>query len=169
MPISANAISILYPRLVVISSSSDSNYDCIPVARGRPLGATRREELCGPFIGHGRYRLRWWYQLVWDGTCSESNAPLTKSPTLVNNRTRNLSVVSIRVSDNISMARKPKTIPGPSRLSKILANLNASPRLELSNLQSIKLTLASKNDHFGARYVVAFVHFQSPPAHHALH
>ncbi|KAF9489210.1 hypothetical protein BDN71DRAFT_1593605 [Pleurotus eryngii] len=50
------------------------------------------------------------------------------------------------------MARKPKTIPGPSRLSKILANLNASPRLELSNLQSIKLTLASKNDHFGARH-----------------
>ncbi|KAF4566492.1 hypothetical protein EYR36_011923 [Pleurotus pulmonarius] len=50
------------------------------------------------------------------------------------------------------MARKPKTIPGPSRLSKILANLNATPRLELSNLQSIKLTLASKNDHFGARH-----------------
>ncbi|KAF4584534.1 hypothetical protein EYR40_004530 [Pleurotus pulmonarius] len=50
------------------------------------------------------------------------------------------------------MARKPKTIPGPSRLSKILANLNATPRLELSNLQSMKLTLASKNDHFGARH-----------------
>ncbi|KAJ8462536.1 hypothetical protein ONZ45_g17897 [Pleurotus djamor] len=50
------------------------------------------------------------------------------------------------------MARKPKTLPGPSHLSKILANLNASPRLELSNVQSLKLTLASKNDHFGARH-----------------
>ncbi|KAL0950498.1 hypothetical protein HGRIS_007307 [Hohenbuehelia grisea] len=51
-----------------------------------------------------------------------------------------------------AMVRQPRTIPGPSRLSKILSNLKAAPRLELANLRSLKLTLASRNDHFGARH-----------------
>ena len=40
---------------------------------------------------------------------------------------------------------------GPSHLSQILASLKTGPRLELRSLQSLKLTLAAKNDHFGAR------------------
>jgi len=49
---------------------------------------------------------------------------------------------------------QPKTALGPSRLSKILAGLTTRPRLELRSLQSLKLTLAAKNDHFGARHFV---------------
>ncbi|EDR08318.1 uncharacterized protein LACBIDRAFT_327445 [Laccaria bicolor S238N-H82] len=43
---------------------------------------------------------------------------------------------------------------GPSRLSTILAHLNASPKLTLSNLKSLRLTMAFRNDHFGARHFV---------------
>ncbi|KAH9949470.1 hypothetical protein B0H21DRAFT_728083 [Amylocystis lapponica] len=52
------------------------------------------------------------------------------------------------------MPRRPKTIPGPSRLSKILAQLTASPRPQLTNVKSLRLTLALRNDHFGARHFV---------------
>ncbi|KAF8238685.1 hypothetical protein L208DRAFT_1240979 [Tricholoma matsutake] len=48
-----------------------------------------------------------------------------------------------------------RTVPtGPSKLSKILAFLNAPPKLTLTNLKSLKLTLAFQNDHFGARHFV---------------
>jgi len=50
------------------------------------------------------------------------------------------------------MPRKPKTIPGPSRLSKILESLTKSPRPYMSNLKALKVTLAVRNDHFGARH-----------------
>ncbi|KAI0935604.1 hypothetical protein AcV5_003984 [Taiwanofungus camphoratus] len=53
-----------------------------------------------------------------------------------------------------TMPRKPKTIPGPSRLSKILANLTKEPRPRLPSIKSLKLTLALRNDHFGARHFV---------------
>lgn len=51
------------------------------------------------------------------------------------------------------MARRPKPILGPSQLSKILANLRKSPLPRLANVRSLQMTLASRNDHFGARYV----------------
>ncbi|KAF9466895.1 hypothetical protein BDZ94DRAFT_1125798, partial [Collybia nuda] len=43
---------------------------------------------------------------------------------------------------------------GPSHLSKVLANLSATPKLGLSGLKSLKLSLAFRNDHFGARHFV---------------
>lgn len=46
----------------------------------------------------------------------------------------------------------PKPLLGPSRLSKILQNLNRAPRPVLVGVKSITLTLAQRNDHFGARY-----------------
>ncbi|KAI0656741.1 hypothetical protein C8Q70DRAFT_1008225 [Cubamyces menziesii] len=52
------------------------------------------------------------------------------------------------------MPRKPKTIPGPSRLSVILARLTQEPRPHLPNLKSLRLTYAYRNDHFGARHFV---------------
>ncbi|KAH7920492.1 hypothetical protein BV22DRAFT_1039802 [Leucogyrophana mollusca] len=52
------------------------------------------------------------------------------------------------------MPRKPKTIPGPSRLSKVLAELKKGPTLHLTGLRGLSLTLAAKNDHFGARHFV---------------
>ncbi|TBU46296.1 hypothetical protein BD309DRAFT_954380 [Dichomitus squalens] len=52
------------------------------------------------------------------------------------------------------MPRKPKTIPGPSRLSGILAQLTKEPRPFLPNLKSLQLTYAYRNDHFGARHFV---------------
>ncbi|KAI0825320.1 hypothetical protein BC628DRAFT_1374550 [Trametes gibbosa] len=52
------------------------------------------------------------------------------------------------------MPRKPKTIPGPSRLSGILARLNQDPKPHLPNLKSIRLMYAYRNDHFGARHFV---------------
>lgn len=45
----------------------------------------------------------------------------------------------------------PKSLPGPSRLSQILQNLNKVPRATLVGVRSITLTLAQRNDHFGAR------------------
>ncbi|KAG2030052.1 hypothetical protein BDR03DRAFT_1096129 [Suillus americanus] len=52
------------------------------------------------------------------------------------------------------MPRKPKFIPGPSRLSVILKELNEEPRLSLTGLRGISLKLAARNDHFGARHFV---------------
>jgi len=46
----------------------------------------------------------------------------------------------------------PRQPPGPSRLSKILQNLNRAPRPTLVGVKSITLTLAQQNDHFGARH-----------------
>lgn len=52
------------------------------------------------------------------------------------------------------MARKgPRGVPGPSRLSQILLHLNKAPRPHLAGLKNLKLTLAARNDHFGARCV----------------
>ncbi|OAX40471.1 hypothetical protein K503DRAFT_660447, partial [Rhizopogon vinicolor AM-OR11-026] len=47
-----------------------------------------------------------------------------------------------------------KFIPGPSRLSVILKELNKEPKLSLTGLRGISLTLAARNDHFGARHFV---------------
>ncbi|KZT24717.1 hypothetical protein NEOLEDRAFT_1027597, partial [Neolentinus lepideus HHB14362 ss-1] len=52
------------------------------------------------------------------------------------------------------MPRKPRTIPGPSRLSKILAQLRRPPRLVLEDVRSLTMTYAQRNDHFGARHFV---------------
>ncbi|THG99006.1 hypothetical protein EW026_g3282 [Hermanssonia centrifuga] len=52
------------------------------------------------------------------------------------------------------MPRKPKFIPGPSRLSKILEELNKEPKPYLNGLKSLKLTYAYRNDHFGAKHFV---------------
>ncbi|KAJ2926656.1 hypothetical protein H1R20_g10428, partial [Candolleomyces eurysporus] len=38
-----------------------------------------------------------------------------------------------------------------SKLSKILAHLDANPKLSLAGVKSLKLTYAFRNDHFGAR------------------
>lgn len=45
----------------------------------------------------------------------------------------------------------PKPILGPSRLSQILKNLNKAPRATLVGVKAVTLTLAQRNDHFGAR------------------
>ncbi|KAG5337488.1 hypothetical protein C0989_009524 [Termitomyces sp. Mn162] len=44
--------------------------------------------------------------------------------------------------------------PSPSYLAKVLVKLNALPKLHLTQLKSIKLSLAFRNDHFGARHFV---------------
>ncbi|KAF7327542.1 L51-S25-CI-B8 domain-containing protein [Mycena kentingensis (nom. inval.)] len=46
----------------------------------------------------------------------------------------------------------PRAATGPSPLSQIVANLKAQPRLALPQISSLRLTLAARNDHFGARY-----------------
>ncbi|KAG6820136.1 hypothetical protein H0H93_005011 [Arthromyces matolae] len=48
----------------------------------------------------------------------------------------------------------PSGKPSPSRLASVLSNLNAEPRLNLKSLKSLKLSLAFRNDHFGARHFV---------------
>ncbi|KAF8207296.1 hypothetical protein K438DRAFT_1517363, partial [Mycena galopus ATCC 62051] len=45
-----------------------------------------------------------------------------------------------------------KRIQGPSHLSRIVAHLRAPPKLSLPSITSLRLTLASRNDHFGARH-----------------
>ncbi|EPQ61398.1 hypothetical protein GLOTRDRAFT_29854 [Gloeophyllum trabeum ATCC 11539] len=52
------------------------------------------------------------------------------------------------------MPRKPKTIPGPSRLSKILEQLRKPPVPALANVRGLTLTYALRNDDFGARHFV---------------
>ncbi|KAJ6494616.1 hypothetical protein C8R47DRAFT_1043003 [Mycena vitilis] len=51
------------------------------------------------------------------------------------------------------MARGAKRLPvGPSTLSRLVAHLRAPPKLSLPSITSLRLTLASRNDHFGARH-----------------
>ncbi|KAF8584934.1 hypothetical protein K439DRAFT_1410432 [Ramaria rubella] len=50
------------------------------------------------------------------------------------------------------MPRKP--LPGPSRLSQILKQLQQEPIPTLPALRSLSLTYAFRNDHFGARHFV---------------
>ncbi|RDB24602.1 hypothetical protein Hypma_008216 [Hypsizygus marmoreus] len=53
------------------------------------------------------------------------------------------------------MGRRAKFVPtGPSHLARVLAGLNTQPKLTLSNLKTLKLSLAFRNDHFGARHFV---------------
>lgn len=51
------------------------------------------------------------------------------------------------------MPRRPKVPLGPSRLSQVLQALKKEPQPQLDTVKSLKLTLAFRNDHFGARYV----------------
>ncbi|KAI0063064.1 hypothetical protein BV25DRAFT_1802657 [Artomyces pyxidatus] len=46
----------------------------------------------------------------------------------------------------------PRKVIGPSRLSQIMAHLSKAPRPQLAGVKSLKLTLALRNDHFGARH-----------------
>ncbi|KAI0271731.1 hypothetical protein BC834DRAFT_860996 [Gloeopeniophorella convolvens] len=46
----------------------------------------------------------------------------------------------------------PPSLPGPSHLSRVLQNLNKAPRPTLVGVKSLTLTLAQRNDHFGARH-----------------
>ncbi|KAJ6513451.1 hypothetical protein C8R45DRAFT_776702, partial [Mycena sanguinolenta] len=41
---------------------------------------------------------------------------------------------------------------GPSKLSQLVAHLRAAPKLSLPAISSLRLTLAARNDHFGARH-----------------
>jgi len=51
------------------------------------------------------------------------------------------------------MARGAKRLPrGPSDLSRLVAHLKAPPKLSLPSINSLRLTLAARNDHFGARH-----------------
>jgi hypothetical protein len=56
------------------------------------------------------------------------------------------------------MPRKVKALPGPSRLSGIIANLNKEPRPVLSAVKRLSLSYAAKNDHFGARCVSGVIY-----------
>jgi len=49
---------------------------------------------------------------------------------------------------------KAGVIPPPSHLARVLANLNRNPKPVMPNLQSLRVTMARKNDHFGARHFV---------------
>ncbi|THU88455.1 hypothetical protein K435DRAFT_617283, partial [Dendrothele bispora CBS 962.96] len=53
----------------------------------------------------------------------------------------------------VNMVRSAKPM-GPSRLSKILAQLKSEPKYTLPGLRSLKLTYAFRNDHFGVRHFV---------------
>ncbi|KAH9920338.1 uncharacterized protein B0H18DRAFT_957159 [Fomitopsis serialis] len=52
------------------------------------------------------------------------------------------------------MPRRLKVPLGPSRLSKVLDILKKEPRPQLDTVKSLRLTLAFRNDHFGARHFV---------------
>jgi small subunit ribosomal protein S25 len=45
-----------------------------------------------------------------------------------------------------------RTLP-QSRLSRVLEHLKREPLLALPNVTALKLKLALRNDHFGARYI----------------
>jgi small subunit ribosomal protein S25 len=51
-----------------------------------------------------------------------------------------------------SFSMPPRLPPGPSRLSQTLKHLQKQPRLALPNVAALKLQLAARNGHFGARY-----------------
>ncbi|KAF7375066.1 L51-S25-CI-B8 domain-containing protein [Mycena sanguinolenta] len=51
------------------------------------------------------------------------------------------------------MARGAKRLSeGPSKLSQLVAHLRAAPKLSLPPISSLRLTVAARNDHFGARH-----------------
>ncbi|KAJ6614923.1 hypothetical protein B0H10DRAFT_2043216 [Mycena sp. CBHHK59/15] len=50
------------------------------------------------------------------------------------------------------MARGKQLPSGPSALAQLLAHLRAPPKLTLPQIASLRLTLAARNDHFGARH-----------------
>ncbi|KAJ7903731.1 hypothetical protein B0H14DRAFT_2666141 [Mycena olivaceomarginata] len=50
------------------------------------------------------------------------------------------------------MARGKRLPQGPSDLSRLVAHLRAAPKLALPSITSLRLTLAARNDHFGARH-----------------
>ncbi|PPQ78820.1 hypothetical protein CVT25_010689 [Psilocybe cyanescens] len=53
------------------------------------------------------------------------------------------------------MPPRSETLPaGVIRLTNLLAHLNSTPRLTLSDVKRLRLSLASQNDHFGARHFV---------------
>ncbi|PCH33160.1 hypothetical protein WOLCODRAFT_93025 [Wolfiporia cocos MD-104 SS10] len=52
------------------------------------------------------------------------------------------------------MVPKSKAFPGPSRLSRIIVELQKEPRPHLNSVKSLKLTYAFRNDHFAARHFV---------------
>ncbi|KAH9487247.1 hypothetical protein JR316_0001317 [Psilocybe cubensis] len=53
------------------------------------------------------------------------------------------------------MPPRSETFPGGIvKLTNLLAHLNATPRLTLSGVKRLRLSLASQNDHFGARHFV---------------
>ncbi|THH04800.1 hypothetical protein EW145_g5263 [Phellinidium pouzarii] len=55
---------------------------------------------------------------------------------------------------------RAKVLPGPSSLSQILKRLHTLPTPVLApSVKKLKLTLAAKNDHFGARSVSEVRHF----------
>lgn len=58
---------------------------------------------------------------------------------------------TVAVTRSLASLQTMKPLPGPSRLSQILQNLNKAPRATLTGVKSITLTLAQRNDHFGAR------------------
>jgi len=49
---------------------------------------------------------------------------------------------------------KIKAPIGPSRLSRVLENLNRQPKPTLQLVKALNVKLASHNDHFGARHFV---------------
>ena len=50
------------------------------------------------------------------------------------------------------MALKSATLPtGVLHLQKLLTHLKAPPKLVLTGVKSLRMSLAVKNDHFGAR------------------
>jgi small subunit ribosomal protein S25 len=50
------------------------------------------------------------------------------------------------------MASKSATLPaGIIHLQKLLTHLKAPPKLVLTGVKTLRMSLAAKNDHFGAR------------------
>jgi len=52
------------------------------------------------------------------------------------------------------MGRAKAIATGPSHLARVLSNLKAQPQLPLFNIKSLRLSLAFRNDHFGARHFI---------------
>jgi small subunit ribosomal protein S25 len=49
------------------------------------------------------------------------------------------------------MPRKLKTLAGPTKLSRVLGFLTRDPKPTLNAVQSLRLTYAARNNHWGAR------------------
>lgn len=50
------------------------------------------------------------------------------------------------------MPPRSQTLPeGIQQLSKLVAHLNSAPKLSLQNVKNLRICLAAKNDHYGAR------------------